>query len=203
MSTQNFTQTKRFNTKRMVQLSILIAILIVMDITGIGLIKIPPVSITLMHIPVIVGAIILGPSSGAILGGAFGIIALIEATTKASSPVDIAFSPFLSGSPLASIIMCVGARILLGFVAGVLFKWISKKDKSNVFASIISAGVATFVHSLTVLSCLWLLFPSLALAFKDILVAIISVNFLLEMAAAVVFAIAFAKIIPILRKTAK
>ena len=186
----------------MTQIAILIAVLLVFDLTGIGFIKIPPISFTIMHIPVIVGAIILGPSAGAILGGAFGVIALIEATFKATSPVDMAFSPFLSGHPLSSLFMCIVPRILLGLIAGYLFKWLSQKDKSNVIASILSAAVATLIHTATVLSCLWLLFPDFALVFKDVLMTIVSLNFLVEMGVAVVFALAFAKVIPAIRGSA-
>lgn len=200
MSTTNTLPAKKFDTKRMVQLAILIAVLIVLDITGIGLVKIPPVSITTMHIPVIVGAIILGPSAGAVLGGTFGIISVLEATFRATSPVDIAFSPFLSGHPIASLLMSIGTRILLGVAAGYLFKWISQLDKTNILASTVSAALATLVHSAGVLGCLWLLFPNLSLAFKDILMVILSLNFLLEVAAAVLFALAFSKVIPAIRK---
>lgn len=202
MSTTNALPAKKFDTKRMVQLAILIAVLIVLDITGIGLVKIPPVSITTMHIPVIVGAIILGPSAGAVLGGTFGLISVLEATFRATSPVDIAFSPFLSGQPIASLLMSIGTRILLGVAAGYLFRWISQLDKTNILASTVSAALATLVHSAGVLGCLWLLFPNLSLAFKDILMVILSLNFLLEVAAAVLFALAFAKVIPSIRKIA-
>lgn len=193
----------RVSTLRLAQLAILIAILIVLDVTGIGLIKIPPVSITIMHIPVIIGAIVLGPGVGAILGGTFGGISMLEATFRATSPVDIAFSPFLSGNPIASVIMCILTRILLGLAAGYLFRWVSRADKSQVVATIVSAAGATLVHTASVVGCLWLLFPELSLVFRDFLMAIISLNFLVECGAAVVFALGIAKALPALRKYMK
>lgn len=203
MSEINNTQKKKFNTATLVQLAMIIAIMIILDVTGLGLIKIPPVAITILHIPVIVGAIVMGPACGAILGGAFGVISLLEASFKATSPADLAFSPFLSGNPIGSLIMCVGCRILMGWLAGMLFRWISKLDKTNIIAAIVSAGVASIVHSFTVLSCLWLLFPELQFTFKAVLLAVLSVNGLLECAAAIVFGVAFAKVVPIIRKSMK
>ena len=53
------------NTRTLAQLAILIALLAVLTFTPIGFIMVPPVSITLMHIPVIVGAMLMGPKQGA------------------------------------------------------------------------------------------------------------------------------------------
>ena len=73
-------------TTRLTQLSLLIALLAVLGFTPLGFIMIPPVSITLMHIPVIIGAILLGPLDGAILGGVFGCISLFKAVTTPGGP---------------------------------------------------------------------------------------------------------------------
>lgn len=65
-------------TVRMVQLALLIALLAVLTFTPLGYLVVPPVSITFLHIPVIIGAILLGPKSGALLGFAFGITAMVR-----------------------------------------------------------------------------------------------------------------------------
>ena len=67
-------------TRNLVQLSLLIALEAVMAFTPLGFIMIPPISITILHIPVIIGAILMGPTYGGILGGAFGVLAMIKAT---------------------------------------------------------------------------------------------------------------------------
>ena len=184
------------STKTLVTLSLIIAIEIMLVITNLGFIMVPPVSITILHIPVIVGAIIMGPKYGAILGGAFGVLSLLNATFRGVSPVDLAFSPFLSGSPISSIIMCIGCRVLLGFIAGLLYKLLSRKNKT--VAAIVSSFVATLIHTATVMACLWLLFPDFGMTFKTVLETILALNFLIEASLAVIFALAFARIIPIL-----
>lgn len=178
----------------------LTAILIILNVTGIGLIRTPLASFTVLHVPVIIGAVILGPSAGAFLGGVFGLLSMYEATTAATSVVDITFSPFLSGNPIGSIVMCIGCRVLLGFSAGILFKYISKIDKTQIVAAIVSSAAATLIHTVSVLSCLWLIFPETGVTFKAVVGSIIALNFPLELTAAVVFAIAFAKVIPVLNR---
>ena len=109
-------------TRNLVQLSLLIALEAVMAFTPLGFIMIPPISITILHIPVIIGAILMGPTYGGILGGAFGVLAMIKATFFAASPADILFSPFHSGAPVQSLVMCVVPRILLGVFAALLYR---------------------------------------------------------------------------------
>ena len=83
------------DTKRMVLLGMLIAVLLVMGMTGIGFIPLPVIKATTMHIPVILGAVLLGPTAGAVLGGAFGLCS-IWANTTAPGLLSFAFSPFMS-----------------------------------------------------------------------------------------------------------
>ena len=64
-------QTKT-DVQRMTMLAMFSGILLVMGMTGIGFIPLPVIKATTMHIPVILGAILLGPSGGAVLGAVFG-----------------------------------------------------------------------------------------------------------------------------------
>ena len=69
---------KKFETKRMVEMALLIAIILLMAFTPIGYIKTMGLEITLIVIPVAVGAVTLGPAAGAILGGVFGLTSFIQ-----------------------------------------------------------------------------------------------------------------------------
>ena len=62
----------------MVRLAVVTAIIILMAFTPIGYLKYGPLSITFLQIPVVVGAIVLGPASGAFLGGVFGATSLAQ-----------------------------------------------------------------------------------------------------------------------------
>lgn len=187
---------------KLVQLAMLIAIMLVLYFSGLSFIMVPPVSITTLVIPVIVGAIIIGPSAGAVLGGVFGLLSMWMATTAAASPADIAFSPFISGSPVSSLIMCIGARIFFGWLAGFLFKVLKKHMNRNI-AVILSSVAGVVAHTSTVMLCLWLLFPALGNEFKTVITAVISWNVLAEVAMATVFAVAFANVMPLINKKFK
>lgn len=148
---------------RMAQLGVLSAIIIMMTfVPYIGYISYGPgLSITLIHIPVMIGAIVLGPSAGAVLGGVWGISCIIKALTVPPSPLDAA----IFWNPLVSLI----PRILAGWLAGLafvglirLFRKLSKKEKNSKLAQGISAGISAAVGSVTntvlVLSMIYLLY---------------------------------------------
>ena len=179
------------NTRTLAQLAILIALLAVLTFTPIGFIMVPPVSITLMHIPVIVGAMLMGPKQGGVLGLAFGLFSMIKASTAAASPVDMAFSPVLSGEPVASLVLCLLPRVLLGVVAGLLYGLLSRKMKGDAPAMAVTAVVSSFFHTAAVMGLLWVLFQALPL--KSIIMTVVSVNSLLEALAAGILATAVCK----------
>ena len=69
---------KTFSTKYLVEMALLVAIILLMAFTPIGYIKTAGLEITLIVVPVAVGAVTLGPTAGAILGGVFGITCFIQ-----------------------------------------------------------------------------------------------------------------------------
>ena len=68
----------KFSTKYLVEMALLVAIILLMAFTPIGYIKTAGLEITLIVVPVAVGAVTLGPTAGAILGGVFGITSFIQ-----------------------------------------------------------------------------------------------------------------------------
>ena len=72
------TKRTKLSVHDLVQLSVLIAIMLLLELTGLGMIKTAGLEITIMLVPVIVGAIVMGPAAGALLGGVFGLISFWE-----------------------------------------------------------------------------------------------------------------------------
>ncbi len=189
-------------TQNFTRLALILALLIILGFTPLGFISVPPlVSITIMHIPVIVGSIILGYAYGGVLGLAFGIISMIKAIMEPAGG-DIFFSPILSGNALASVVMCVVPRIILGILPGLILNLLNKtKLKENVSIGI-AAGISTVVHTFLVLFCLMVFFDGMLLA--DIFTYIVSINGLLEMVAAVIISVAVCKpLIKLFKRTGK
>ena len=177
--------------QKMVLLAMLIALQAILAFTPIGFIMIPPmISITLMHIPVIIGAVILGPTCGGILGFSFGLMSMIKATTSASYG-DLIFSQFVSPNPVASIIMCFVPRILLGVIAGFLFILLRKKWGKDILAIGISAAVASLFHTISVLTLMWCLFDALEL--KAVFTVAFGLNGILELVVGIILSVAISK----------
>ena len=124
------TQKKNFDTKFMVELALMIAIIIIMSLTPLGYIRTPGLSITLLTVPVAVGAVLLGPTGGAICGLAFGLTSFYMALTGES-----AFSSMLlSISPIGTVVTCILPRVLEGWLSGLLFKAMYKGGVSRKFS---------------------------------------------------------------------
>lgn len=153
-------QNKKRNVKKMVTLAMMAGILLVMGLTGIGFIPLPVIKATTMHIPVILGAILLGPGAGAILGGVFGLCSIWTNTTTPGL-LSFAFSPFMSTTGLLGAAKAVwiglGCRILFGAIAGWLWKLLKKWRVADLVALPVTAAVGTLCHTLLVMGSIYVL----------------------------------------------
>lgn len=152
-------QTKP-DTRYMAMLAMLCGVLLVMGMTGIGFIPLPVIKATTMHIPVILGAVLLGPKAGAVLGGLFGLCS-IWINTTAPGLLSFAFSPFMTTEGLPgvwkSLWIALGCRITFGLIAGwlwILIKMIAKKDYA---ALPITAAMASVIHTMLVMGSIYVL----------------------------------------------
>ena len=153
--------TKRKNdTRSMATLAMFIGILLVMGMTGIGFIPLPLIKATTMHIPVIIGAIVLGPNAGAVLGATFGLCS-IWANTTAPGVMAFAFSPFMSNDGLAgaakALWIALGCRILLGYVSGWLWKLMKKLKANDYLALPLVSALASAFHTFVVMGSIYVL----------------------------------------------
>lgn len=111
----------KFSTKYLVELALLVAIILLMAFTPIGYIKTAGLEITLIVIPVAVGAVTLGPTAGAILGGVFGVTSFIQCFGMS------AFGTILLGvNPFLTFLVCVPTRILVGWLTGLIYSGLRK-----------------------------------------------------------------------------
>ena len=151
---------KKMDTRYMALLAMLCGLLLVMGMTGIGFIPLPVIKATTMHIPVIIGAIILGPEAGAVLGCVFGLCS-IWANTTTPGLLSFAFSPFMTteGIPgvLKSLWIALGCRIAFGYITGWLWRLFSKWLKKDHFSLPITAATATLIHTVLVMGSIYIL----------------------------------------------
>jgi uncharacterized membrane protein len=137
----------------MVELALLIAIVILMAFTPIGYIKTLGLEITLLVVPVTVGAIALGPISGAILGGVVGITSFIQC---------FGMSPFgavlLGINPVATLIVCLIPRILMGWFSGLIFQGLQKGNTTRKFSFAITSLAGPVLNTIFFMTTLVLFF---------------------------------------------
>ena len=152
---------KKRDTRWMVCVALMAAIVIVLANTPLGMIQLPVIKATTVHIPVIIGAVLLGPLAGGILGGVFGICSLIS-NTMAPTLLSFAFSPFMSTTGLPGVLkalwISVGFRILMGLVSGWLWKMFEKVHLNQTIALPITGFVGAMVNTVTVMGSIYLLF---------------------------------------------
>ncbi len=166
-------QKKFKDTRYMATLAMLCGVLLVMGMTGIGFIPLPVIKATTMHIPVILGAVLLGPKAGGILGGLFGMCS-IWANTTTPGLLSFAFSPFMTteGLPgvLKSLWIALGCRILFGVIAGWSWILVKKVTQKEYIALPVTAAFATICHTLLVMGSIYLLLAQQYAAAKNVAV---------------------------------
>ena len=154
-------KNRKHDTKWMVGVALMAAIIVLLANTPLGMIQLPIIKATTTHIPVIVGAILLGPLAGCILGGVFGICSLIS-NTIAPVAVSICFSPFLSQTGLVGALkatwVSVGCRILIGFVAGWLWIILKKLRLADYIALPVVGFIGSMTNTVTVMGSIFFLF---------------------------------------------
>ena len=142
---ERFMEVKSGNyIRKLVVTAALGALTVFLSITKLGLLPWPTgVSITILHIPAILGAILEGPIVGTGIGAIFGIFSLVMSNIAPNGPVDLAFR-----NPIVSVL----PRILFPLVAWGLYALISKWKK--IPAVIIASVIATVAHTALVLGTL-------------------------------------------------
>jgi uncharacterized membrane protein len=113
---------KNEKTYELVLMALFTAIIVIMAFTPLGYIPLVVINATIIHIPVILGALFLGPKKGAFLGFVFGFTSFINNTFKAVTPSAFVFSPVLAANVVGvsgifkSLYICFVPRILVGVV---------------------------------------------------------------------------------------
>ena len=156
-------KNRKKDTRWLVGVAMMAAIVVLLANTPLGLINIPPIKATTTHIPVILGSILLGPMAGGILGGVFGICSMIS-NTIAPVPASICFSPVLAvsmGGALSAVKalwVSLGCRILIGVVAGWLWILLKKLRASDMIALPVVGFIGSMTNTVTVMGSIFFLF---------------------------------------------
>ena len=148
--------------RRMVQIALLAAIMMVMSVTPLGYIPLPFMKATIMHIPVIIGACLLGHRVGAGLGALFGVTSVVMATINPNI-TSFVFTPFYSfneqfhGS-IWSIVVAMLPRILIGVVSGYVFILVKKVIKNDTVSLMLAGVSGAMTNTIGVMGLIYIFF---------------------------------------------
>ena len=144
---------KKLNVRRMTVISILSAVSIVLSmIPFVGYIPLGPVKATIMHVPVIIGAVIEGPVVGAAVGLIFGLTSLFKAFTE---PTITSFCRFCKCfNPIISVL----PRVLIGIVAYYVYTGIHKLTKRIYLSGFIAGVVGSLTNTIGVMGLIYILY---------------------------------------------
>ena len=148
------------DTRWLTSVALMAAIVILLANTPLGMIQLPIIKATTVHIPVIIGAILLGPAAGAILGCVFGVCSMIS-NTMAPTLLSFAFSPFMSMSgivgALKALWISVGCRMMIGVVAGWLWIFLKKMNVNHFLALPIVGFIGSMTNTVFVMGSIYVL----------------------------------------------
>lgn len=177
------------NTKKkilnLVILAMLLALVIVLQ-TFAGLIKIGPFSPSFVLIPIVVAAILTGPKGGAVIGGAFGVVVIIQCLTG----VDAGGFILWGINPFLTALICLVKGICAGIVPGVIYKAMAGKEPSDgriLASSVVAALSAPVINTGLFIIGLSTFFTETLYAWSGgtnvmlyIITGLIGINFIIE-----------------------
>ena len=172
---------RRQSIQRITRLGILMGLIILMTfIPNIGYIQTGLFSITTIHIPVLIGAALMGPIGGLVLGLTWGLTSYFYALTLGTIEAMIFLNPMVSIVP----------RVLVGLIVSYTTMALDKVNMKEVLKYGLVAGIGTLSNTVLVLSSIFIFASEGVLsfnqAFSTIITIIISTNGLLELFAAVI-----------------
>ncbi|MBQ8203386.1 MAG: ECF transporter S component [Clostridia bacterium] len=168
---------------KMVLIAMFIALMLVMNFTPIGYITVTGAfSITLMTIPVALGAACTGVSGGTILGFVFGLTSFLQAF-GIGFMIDPSAAPLFSENPFGYIVTCFVPRILTGLVAGLVFSLFKKKGHTGIWAFGVSSAIVPILNTVLFMSSYIAFYSNTSFggAVMSVLLTILTINFLVEL----------------------
>ncbi len=195
---------KKLNVQQLVTTGLLAAIIIVLQTFASGF-RIGPFTFTLALVPIIIGAVLYGPLTGAFLGLVFGAVVTAAVITGA----DAGGAMMLQVNPVVTILVCLLKSTVAGLAAGAVYR--ALKDKNGVLgivgAAIICPICNTGILCITMLTVFnelisgWAMAAGAENAVTYVLVGIVGVNFIVEMALDLVLVPVIVRIIKSVRRS--
>ncbi len=173
-------------TYKTVLLAMLLAIELIFAFTPLGYLRVGIVEITFMPLPIAIGAMLLDEYASLFLGVVFGITSFVQCFG-----ISAFGTALFSVNPFGTVILCTLPRAWAGYLAGIIFKLVSKIDKTKIMSFVAAAFSSAFLNTAFFVLTFFLLFKDTGFAIGennisdmnilDVAVAIAGVNGIVEM----------------------
>jgi len=196
---------KNTNTNDLVKVSLFVAIIVLMAVTPfLGYIPLGFTRATIIHIPVIIGSILLGPKYGGFLGFVFGLTSLLNNTFN-PTVTSFVFTPFYSLGTYSgnfwSLVIVFLPRILVGIIPYYIYKGMKKIKNNDVLALGVAGVGGSLTNTLLVMSFIYLFFGQTYAQAKNVpiqtlyslILSVIAINGIPEAIVAGILTIAICK----------
>ena len=190
---------------RMVELAMLAAIIMVLQQIVIPL---PGgLTLSLVLVPIVVGAVLFGPAAGAILGGVFGVVVTFLVMTARAG--DLSTMMWVA-NPAVTALVCIVKGVAAGFCAGLVARTFKKRTFVGI---VLAAAVAPVVNTGIFLVGMLTVFREVMMTFAQnigmggtgviyfAVVVLVGINFIIEFAANLILSPTIATIVKAVRKT--
>ncbi len=193
-------KTNKKAVQQLVGTAVLAALIVILQLVASG-IKIGPFTITLSLVPIILGACLFGPVSGAVLGAVFGGMVCISVVTGADPGGHLMFLQL----PVLTLVLCLLKSTVAGLVAGILPRLVKNRDLSAILAAIacpicntgiLCIGILAFYNDLVTS---WAIAEGFANAIGYVILGMVGVNFLVELAINLVLAPVILRVLSIIK----
>lgn len=187
---------------KMVQVAILMAIIVVLQLLS-YVIKIGTFNLSLVLIPIVVGAVLFGKKTGAFLGAVFSVVVIICCATG----TDVGGAILWNASPWLTALICLAKGVAAGFVAGLIAEVFQKRAKP-IIGILLAAVTAPVVNTGLFLLGLSTCFYNILVAWAGgqavlyyIVFGLVGVNFLIEFTLNLVLSSSIVSIVKAIKKT--
>lgn len=144
-------RSRRTDLRWMTGTALMMAITIVLGNTPLGLITLPFLTATTLHIPVIIATLTLGLGSGLLTGLVFGVQSFFNSFTSASF-----FGPFFI-NPLISVLPRLLFPVFVYAIAQGVKRLTAAFDRRHICAYLLSSALGTVLHTAMVMGMMYLL----------------------------------------------
>lgn len=147
----------RSKTVRMTLTALFVALILLFGFTPVGMIPLGFIYVTILHIPVIVGTLLLGLKTGLLLGACFGTVSALSAFGVFGTPSTLA-GTLVAASPILALVMCYLPRLLVPVATMLTYRLVARGQTNSKRAVPFAAALGSLTNTVFYLGLMLLFY---------------------------------------------